>query len=118
MADELSLLLAFTWIVGGPVRSDVPKPAVSGLTAPPEPFLLPTAKGRAVAPRGIPEWYHDQLSTVSMIECFRDKQVRRLVSWVQSRTIIEGVGLSQNRLQVQSREEALGFCCRSLVAVC
>ena len=95
VADELSLLLAFAWIVGGPVRSDVPEPTVSGLTAPPEPFPLPTAKGRAVAPRGISEWYHDQLSTVSMIECFRDKRVRRLVGWVQSRTIIEGVGLDR-----------------------
>ena len=49
--DELSLLLAFAWIVGGPVCSDVPKPAVSGRAEPPEPFLLPTEPGCGMCPR-------------------------------------------------------------------
>jgi len=54
-ADEPSLiLLALAWIVGSPVCSDVLELVVSGLAAPPVPFLLPTEPVRGMCPKAAP----------------------------------------------------------------
>ena len=42
-------------------------------------------------------------------------QACALVTWPGS-VVIDGAGLIQNRLQVQRREDALRWCCRSIVA--
>jgi len=55
--------------------------------------------------RGIPGRYHDRANTLSIMGCPRAKRVHWLVGWVQSRAVIEGVGLKQDCSQVQ---EALG----------
>ena len=38
------------------------------------------------------------------------------VGYLAGSVVIDGDGLIQNRLQVQRREEALRWCCRSIVA--
>ena len=67
-AEELSLLLAFAWMVGGPVCSDVPEPAVSGLAAPPEPFLLPTEPGCGICPKAAPLLPHSVSRLLGVFE--------------------------------------------------